>query len=543
MLALPAEIKFEKPFKFDHQSEFLQSHTITKILSLLSDPEKMIPMFQATGQDVSCFQWTPEFLYSLAPPATNGADWDWSRVGNNRSSSLKQFGQGKLTKRIQQWYWKVRKLKLSDDILTEIGNIVGTDTASMRPIWFLDFTKRFDWNDGDFGDDGSCFWHSRSYGLDVLYRLNAFAIRTYTDETFRQGLGRAWIVPVEKAGELIFAVFNGYEAPKRVSNQEALPGGNRAYTFGHKYSPAQTRDFANVFSAILDLPFVSGQLLLDGNFESPLYINNAGIAYFVGSKDALQLLKSSPRAIPELDIHFIRNPNNYRSCAYCRTSAWFWQTEFNEFHEVNGNWYCADHPSHCHACGQIFTNDQPQHYVQFTRKYTQAVCEKCYNAAIASGEYHECANRYCHVVSTNLLCREHTSMYQRFEQSLLAGYRRLSLDRSLLLDLLYEIQTWTSREWPILSTYLPLAEAENWWNKIVEIAPFPNPYTIHFIKGEDGKYCRVEKREIPQKPRAEKSTKKNLYLNVDVSYNQNSSTTITPDTFNWIDIPNNQENN
>lgn len=106
---------------------------------------------------------------------------------------------GKLPKRIAKYY-RLLGIDIPQGLVEEIGN-VAKPHVNVRLVYEFDFTRKFDWQAGDFGDDGSCYWADRSGARVVLRRNGAYAVRFYTPT-----LSRAWFVPYGQ-----FAIlFNGY---------------------------------------------------------------------------------------------------------------------------------------------------------------------------------------------------------------------------------------------------------------------------------------------------------------------------------------------
>lgn len=139
-------------------------------------------------------------MCSRLPPLPE--DWNWSRCVQ------KGDFRGKLPKRIAVYYKKMYDQKLPIDLLVWLGNRVDLHSFDDR-TYHLDFTERFNWNGGDFGDDDSCFWGCRELALEALTKNNVFAVRFYRDHG--KGFARAWVLRVE--GGLV--IFNAYGLPSR----------------------------------------------------------------------------------------------------------------------------------------------------------------------------------------------------------------------------------------------------------------------------------------------------------------------------------------
>ena len=86
---------------------------------------------------------------------------------------------GTMPKRIGKWLYKGYQKKISSAFMAEIGNIARAHTIK-EDIFIFDITQQLDWNAGDFGDDGSCYFggeynHSRVGLIDAeQYALRLF---------------------------------------------------------------------------------------------------------------------------------------------------------------------------------------------------------------------------------------------------------------------------------------------------------------------------------------------------------------------------------
>lgn len=87
----------------------------------------------------------------------------------------------------------------------EIGNIISRGTLKRGDYW-IDITDKFDWQSGQFGDEGSCYWGSRAAARPGLQKYGAYAIRFFTPD-WQEGMGRAWIAPTGDGGCVVFNVY------------------------------------------------------------------------------------------------------------------------------------------------------------------------------------------------------------------------------------------------------------------------------------------------------------------------------------------------
>lgn len=200
---------------------------------------------------------------------------------------------GTLPKRIAQFAYKEAGKKLSVEIIAEVGNIARANSDSNKAFW-IDLTQKFDWQDGDFADWGSCFWGGRDGAMEMLRQYGAYAMRfwtpisefkledvenaknsprTHASKMLRQwkygkkhpdgliGLGRSWVG--EKNGML--AVFNTYGEHQSVTS-------------------------ARILATLLGLSYESVTLLNNGVEDGELWINS-GKGYVVGSPEVVRKLE------------------------------------------------------------------------------------------------------------------------------------------------------------------------------------------------------------------------------------------------------------
>ena len=118
--------------------------------------------------------------------------------------------KGRLTTRISKHFHDVGK-DIPKEALQKIGKIAKDHTILPDKMIF-DFTDRFDWMCGDFGDSGSCYFGSRKRALDLLTGFGCLAIRFYTQDG--KGCGRAWIAFPHDLGGFIFYNCEGYSREK-----------------------------------------------------------------------------------------------------------------------------------------------------------------------------------------------------------------------------------------------------------------------------------------------------------------------------------------
>jgi len=132
------------------------------------------------------------------------ADWDvnWSTF---------TAGGGKFTKRLGKYIHAQTGKKLSPSARARIGQIVAR--YKTKTVYY-DVTSDLDWDAGDFGDAGSCFWSDRSSArLTMNDDSNFYAVRLYEDSAYELGYGRCWLQQID---ESTFVIFNAYSEKNNI---------------------------------------------------------------------------------------------------------------------------------------------------------------------------------------------------------------------------------------------------------------------------------------------------------------------------------------
>ena len=96
-------------------------------------------------------------------------------------------------------------IKLNNNVLGEIGNIAQKYTLNRE--YFIEFSRNFNWNPGEFGDGGSCFFGMYRYQRTRIKLLGGYAMKIYDPD--KLPIGRAWVLPYDNTKEN-FVVFNSY---------------------------------------------------------------------------------------------------------------------------------------------------------------------------------------------------------------------------------------------------------------------------------------------------------------------------------------------
>ncbi|MBN1430460.1 MAG: hypothetical protein JXB07_18970 [Anaerolineae bacterium] len=262
--------------------------------------------------------------------------WEWVWV----------IERGELTgtfpRRVARYYHKMHAIRCPQTFLQELGNLARRH-SSERVTYRFQFVDSFDWEAGDFGDSGSCYWGGRSGARLMLASNDALAV-CFFDEQDR-GIARAWFVPVDEK----YIVFNGY----------GFPG-----------DPTLT--IARTISSFLGLSYKQIGLANYGSTTGTLYINS-GIGYVLGQPDQIASINF---------YDFGWEDEHADSCHHCGQMLYDDEVYYGPgdltFCE---SCYC-DHCSSCDICGEVYWADEVR-YVNghdvcdwcYTREYS--ICNKC----------------------------------------------------------------------------------------------------------------------------------------------------------------------
>jgi hypothetical protein len=195
-----------------------------------------------------------EVKYLLAHYGWGGLEfpkyWPWDWVVEKGDYT------GTLPKRISKYIHRNHERTMDEALAQKIGEVAKKHVGNFYGKVEMDFDTSLNWNAGDFGDPGSCFWQSRKDCIRVLKKRGAWAVRFYREG---KGVGRAWCI--KHNGGLI--VFNGYGL--------------------------STAEIARILSKFLGLPHRQINLYFNGSYERVVYVNG-GKAFYL---DAASVLKAN----------------------------------------------------------------------------------------------------------------------------------------------------------------------------------------------------------------------------------------------------------
>jgi len=220
-------------------------------------------------------------------------DWQWVWVVS------KGVYAGTLPKRVASYYYKQFGIKSPTEFIEQLGNVARQHTTDGTAYDF-DFTDEFEWEDGDFGDAGSCYWGDHAGARQMLYNDGAFAIRFYDEEG--DGIGRAWVIN-RMTTNGFYVVFNGYGI-----------------------SDSATLTSARVMALFLSMTY-KRIVLRNHDATSRMLWINGGVGYLIGTVEAVAETTWVELGIAELLV-----------CYYCEDEL----AEQDAYTTPNGDSCCGD---------------------------------------------------------------------------------------------------------------------------------------------------------------------------------------------------------
>lgn len=293
--------------------------------------------------------------------------------------------KGKILKRFSYFY-KVENdgEVIPDHIMGILGDILQnlvTKELSMR--FFVDFTNSFDWDDGDFGKKGSCWWGSYSASLPTFEENGGWCIRFYDE--YKNGIGRTWLYPDPE--ENVILGFNSYGVER----------------------PKVSKIIKKIFlSHGIELHYATCGIENRHNSNIP-YING-------GTGFVLYDEGDSPQSDYDLDMYVVED-ENHENCENCGHRI---RTDGGDFTIVRDYIFCDDCTnrlfSFCDKCEEYCDTDDV-HRVTSSSRYDY-LCEHCadsigMNLCSNCGEWTDCGiitedteNIFCDDCNNSFFCEE-----------------------------------------------------------------------------------------------------------------------------------------
>ncbi len=147
---------------------------------------------------------------------------DYYTLSDNLSVLGDQWQErnGNFTKRLSNYAYKIAKIKLSPEILSQIGCIARDHSQQVAA--HVEVTRQLNLSSADFGNDGSCWWSTYSESRCALKTNGGFGLRKFSAVDSSWVKGRAWVMPLRLNKQKLlrpafntltpdaFMVFNGY---------------------------------------------------------------------------------------------------------------------------------------------------------------------------------------------------------------------------------------------------------------------------------------------------------------------------------------------
>lgn len=254
--------------------------------------------------------------------------WAWVWTVNGRGEYV-----GTFTKRVAKFYYKEHGIKCPASFIAELGNIARAHTED-NLSYDIEFVNEFNWNAGDFGDNGSCFWGSNARAREVMANENSLAVRFYDGNGNGNGIARAWVAPI---GDGLYIVFNGY---------------------GFTTSPTMT--IARVVALHLNTAYKKIDLLNHGHDSGLIYINS-GNGFIIGDTDKIDRYR-------EYDLQWgVENV-----CYNCGD-----EIHGDGHHDPDGDLYCDDcfydTFDYCERCNEVHYREDMYY------PHDEILCEDCFD--------------------------------------------------------------------------------------------------------------------------------------------------------------------
>lgn len=291
------------------------------------------------SQDLTTAEWrsvNPDCAWRVLPALPS----DWAYVWIIAKGEF----AGTFPKRVRSFFYKNYKIKCLDGFIAKLGEIARAHSAE-NVTYHYEFVDSFDWQSGEFGDAGSCYWGSNSEAREMLSENGAWAIRFY-DETGK-GYARAWVY---QADDSLYIVWNGYGKP-----------------FANP-----TITIARVVAAHFNLSYKRIRLENNGTDTGTLYINS-GAGYAIADVETLD-------GVGDFDLEW-DDPNGCQ-CHNCGDRI----NEDDAYYGADDMQYCEhcyyQYFGSCDRCGETYDRDNLTYadggdYCEYCLDQHFTYCEKC----------------------------------------------------------------------------------------------------------------------------------------------------------------------
>ena len=275
--------------------------------------------------------------------------WDYKTQVPGRGEYV-----GSFCKRVAKYCYQEFKIKLTSNQLGELGSIMSHHTNKNNK-YILEYTQDLNWEAGDFGDEGSCFWSCHKSARRTLEEYGAYAIRFYDVKNSNRGIARAWICQQKN----YYVLFNGYGL--------------------------ETSDIARTMAHHLNLSYRCIQLQNNEEKEGFLWINGSkekssyhGSGFVIAAESVVHGISEIDLKLEECQImcYSCGEPTNecedymyddQQYCENCFNEEIIWCEECEQYAQressiVSNHGYmicqdCAEDYSDCYRCGEYYYHE------------------------------------------------------------------------------------------------------------------------------------------------------------------------------------------
>ena len=354
-----ADIKLDTPYRVSMPSKSLTGEGMMEVRNYLREQDFRD---RVTGNRISIpVDMSPEWV------VTN-KDGDAGRVGT-------------MPKRISKHLHKEHGIKTTPEFMTEVGNIARKHTVD-EDVFVFDITQSLDWNPGDFGDSGSCWWESEDHARQGMIAAGQYALRLFRPTLHKTETGRtrAWgarhwtcgatgdrvtlhtktfncncnectyslremELDVERLGEYIMwrymPLYTEYPQGAGYGRAWMVRDGENLITF-NSYGEYQLLQMSRILATIMGVSYRKTRL---DHYDNAVYLN--GDACVIGS---------DVQALRHMTLGFEVDRTNRYTCEICDEGIHEDDVYFQDATTMCD--YCyRDRVSYCGGCEDPFWND------------------------------------------------------------------------------------------------------------------------------------------------------------------------------------------
>jgi len=278
-------------------------------------------------------------------------DWNWDI--NPTTYYCNYFGKkkfnGSLAKRIRKFLSLVHDFHLSENQMGELGDIIGQIKNRTEKL-ICQFVDHFDWEAGDFGDNGSCFWSCHRLAKEILLDNGAQPLLFYDEDM--EGFGRA--ITLNRKNHLI--IFNAYGL--------------------------SLKEIAIIMADYYKCKYEIMQAINNYDDINLVYINHNQAAVLYYDEEDIEYAINDGAIDLEVEVG-----DDYTLCSYCEK---FYHID-DLTSDGENNMYCEECLEHnvdcftCEDCNELYIGDH--HETCYVVDEEMIICESCFS----SGNYYICA--------------------------------------------------------------------------------------------------------------------------------------------------------